>query len=258
MISSPGCAGRSCIANAPGAARVEQRVVDAVAGQRRAALVGGLLVAHAHPHVGVDRVRARDRLARIGVQRQRAVAPRRQREIVLERVAGGRGDGDVDARRACRASPASARRCCRRRRRPARRPASDAVAPRAASAGRRAPGRGGGRRVSMLMTGIGLCSASSSSISCGPVRTPTAPTWRESTSAVSRSGSPRESCSSSARSTTAWPPSSCDADLEGHPRARRGLLEDQRDAAARQRARGQRRGLQLERAVEQRVAARRR
>ena len=43
------------------------------------------------------------------------------------------------------------------------------------------------------------------------------------------------------------------AHLEGHPRARGGLLEDQRHAAARQRLRGQRRGLQLERPVEQPV-----
>ena len=43
-----------------------------------------------------------------------------------------------------------------------------------------------------------------------------------------------------------------DADLEGDARARRGLLEDQRDAAPVQRARGQRRRLQLQRAVEQR------
>ena len=44
-----------------------------------------------------------------------------------------------------------------------------------------------------------------------------------------------------------------DADLERQPRARRGLLEDQRDAAPGERLRGERRALQLERAVEQRV-----
>src|SRR6185312_3908576 len=41
---------------------VEQRVVDAVGRERRAALVGGVLVAHADPHVGVDGVRTGDRL----------------------------------------------------------------------------------------------------------------------------------------------------------------------------------------------------
>ena len=44
-----------------------------------------------------------------------------------------------------------------------------------------------------------------------------------------------------------------DADLEGQPRARGGLLEDQRDAATVERARGERRRLELERAVQQRV-----
>ena len=43
------------------------------------------------------------------------------------------------------------------------------------------------------------------------------------------------------------------AHLERQPGARRGLLEDQRDAAPGERLRGQRRGLQLERAIEQRV-----
>jgi len=40
--------------------------------------------------------------------------------------------------------------------------------------------------------------------------------------------------------------------LERHPRARGRLLEDQRDGAARQRTRGQRIGLELARALEQR------
>ena len=43
-----------------------------------------------------------------------------------------------------------------------------------------------------------------------------------------------------------------DADLERQPRPGRGLLEDQRDALPGERARGERRRLQLERAVEQR------
>ena len=44
-----------------------------------------------------------------------------------------------------------------------------------------------------------------------------------------------------------------DADLDRDARARRGLLEDERDGPAGQRARGERRRLELERAVEQRV-----
>ena len=60
----------------------------------------------------------------------------------------------------------------------------------------------------MFTIGTSLYAASSSKTASAPVRIPTAATWRESTSAVSRGASPRESCSSSARSTTAWPPSS--------------------------------------------------
>ena len=48
-----------------------------------------------------------------------------------------------------------------------------------------------------------------------------------------------------------------DAHLEGHARARRGLLEDQGHAAPGQSARGERRVLQLDRAVQQRVSSRR-
>ena len=60
----------------------------------------------------------------------------------------------------------------------------------------------------MLITGTVECSARPRSCSSSPVRTPTAATWRESTSAVSRSDSPRVSCSSPARRTIGWPPSS--------------------------------------------------
>ena len=49
----------------------------------------------------------------------------------------------------------------------------------------------------MLTTGTVACSASSSRRSSLPVRRPIAATWRESTSAVSRTDSPRVSCSSS-------------------------------------------------------------
>ena len=60
----------------------------------------------------------------------------------------------------------------------------------------------------MLKTGIVPAAASSSSSASGPVRTPTASTWRERTSAVSRTDSPRESCISSGRRIIGWPPSS--------------------------------------------------
>ena len=85
------------------------------------------------------------------------------------------------------------------------------------------------------------------------MRTPTAATWRESTSAVSRSASPRESWSSSERSTTGWPPSSWTPTsndsrvrVEGFSKISATL----RPASAREES-GAR--LQLDRAVEQRV-----
>ena len=58
------------------------------------------------------------------------------------------------------------------------------------------------------MTGTVACSASSASVSSLPVRSPIAATWRDSTSAVSRADSPRESCISAGRSTIGCPPSS--------------------------------------------------
>src|SRR5688572_10452974 len=61
---------------------------------------------------------------------------------------------------------------------------------------------------SMFTTGTVACSASVRSWSSSPVRRPIATTWRESTSAVSRSDSPRVSWRSPARSTIGWPPSS--------------------------------------------------
>ena len=60
----------------------------------------------------------------------------------------------------------------------------------------------------MLITGTSACSASSSTVSCGPVRIAIAWTIRDSTSAVSRGDSPRDSCSSPSRSTSGRPPSS--------------------------------------------------
>ena len=60
----------------------------------------------------------------------------------------------------------------------------------------------------MLITGTVARSASSSISWSSPVRIPIAAAWRESTYAVSRTDSPRESWRSSVRSTIGWPPSS--------------------------------------------------
>jgi hypothetical protein len=88
VISSPGCAGRQCSAIAPGAARSSS--ASSSRRERGAPLVGGLLVAHAHPDVGVDGVRAGDGLGRIG----RQLRVRR----AGQRVALRRGDRNLDAR----------------------------------------------------------------------------------------------------------------------------------------------------------------
>ena len=58
----------------------------------------------------------------------------------------------------------------------------------------------------MLTTGTVAWAASSWRRSSLPVRRPIAAAWRENTSAVSRTDSPRVSCSSLARSTIGWPP----------------------------------------------------
>lgn len=60
----------------------------------------------------------------------------------------------------------------------------------------------------MFTTGTAACSASAASRSSEPVRSPITAAWRENTSAVSRSDSPRVICSSFARRTIGWPPSS--------------------------------------------------
>src|SRR5688572_2278865 len=60
----------------------------------------------------------------------------------------------------------------------------------------------------MLTTGTVACSASSASVASLPVRSPIAATLRDSTSAVSRTDSPRLSWSSPGRITIGWPPSS--------------------------------------------------
>ena len=66
MISSPGCAGRQCSAIAPGRGAVEQRVVESVGRERLAAPRRlGVVVAHRDPDVGVERVGAGGRLRRV-------------------------------------------------------------------------------------------------------------------------------------------------------------------------------------------------
>ena len=61
VISSPRCAGRQCIATTSRAGRIEQGVVDLVAGEGVAALLGLGLLAHRRPGVGVDDRGARGR-----------------------------------------------------------------------------------------------------------------------------------------------------------------------------------------------------
>ena len=67
MISSPGWAGRQCSTIASSRALGQQLVVDPVGGEERAAALGVVLVAHAHPHVGVDGMRVAHRLGRLDV-----------------------------------------------------------------------------------------------------------------------------------------------------------------------------------------------
>ena len=118
VISSPGCAGRQCSANASGAGLVEQLVGDRVRRERLAARGGGVLgVAHRHPHVGVDGVGAGDRLRR---DRRSSTA-----SVSVELVAVGRRDAHLHPRQRADARRASGRRCCRRRRRRATRPSSE-------------------------------------------------------------------------------------------------------------------------------------
>ena len=145
----------------------------------------------------------------------------------------------MHARERAQHARASARRCCRRRRR--RRAALE----RAVGLAQRQQVR---ERLAGVVAGAEHVDDRHRAVRgellehrVGPVRTPTAATWRESTSAVSRSASPRESWSSSERSTTGVAAQLVDADLEGHARAGRGLLEDQRHAAPGERLRGQRR-----------------
>ena len=201
MISSPGWAGRQCSANASGPALSSSASSIDVGRERLAAGGGGVLVvAHRDPDVGVDGVGAGDGLGRVLEQDRRASRP----------PAAGSRRGRRRAPRhppAHRRRPASARRCCRRRRRSARgRRASRA--PRASSADRRAPGTGGAAARACSRREQWHARRSPSSSSSSPVRSPITAAWRERTSAVSRTDSPRVSCISSARRTIGCPPSS--------------------------------------------------
>ena len=238
MISSPGCAGRQCSAIASSrawASSASSSRYGASSSRRRSASV---LVAHAHPHVGVDGVRAAHGLGWVQRRAPRAATAPAARPPPPPR------------RRSARRSAASGPCCCRRPRRRASGPRACRSA-RAASSGRRAPGRGGARCVSMLITGIDACSASSSTVSCGPVRMPIAWTIRESTSATSRGDSPRAICSSPCAQDQRVAAQLEHAGLERDARARGRLVEHERDALAFQRARRQAVGLELERALEE-------
>ena len=152
MISSPGWAGRQWRTIARSAAAASRSAFDLVGREVGAAALRLGLVAHAHPDVGVEGVGAR--------RRPRAESPCRAPPARLEPVALRRGDPHLDAGR--RAED--------------RQRAGDVVAvadvgdlaaprarrsARAASAGRRAPGRGGDRASAPLTTGTSAAPASS-------------------------------------------------------------------------------------------------
>ena len=106
---------------------------------------------------------------------------------------------------------------------------------------------------SMFTTGTVACAASSASVASEPVRSPIAATWRERTSAVSRTDSPRVSCSSPGRRTIGWPPSST-IPASNDVRVRvEGCSKISATVRPGERARRGRRRLEGERAVQDRV-----
>ena len=105
----------------------------------------------------------------------------------------------------------------------------------------------------MFTTGTSAYSASPRSRSSLLVRSPITAAWRENTSAVSRIDSPRVSCSSFARSTIGWPPSSkTPASIDVRVRVD-GCSNSSAAVFPSSTRDAQRRRLQRDRAVEQRV-----
>ena len=168
VISSPGCAGRQWSAIASSGGRGEQRVVEPV---RREQLALARRRRPRRPCSPTRRCRARARRGRtrpsveagspaavsLRAAPARAASPRPPRRPPCAPSISSERAMLLPSPTYASFSPSSRRRSAR-----------------AASPGRRAPGRGGGRAVSMLITGTLACSASSSTVSCGPVRTPIA------------------------------------------------------------------------------------
>ena len=204
-----------------GALAVEHVLGDLLARMGGQAVQHDGVVARLRQQLGVDPV-GREQLAPpLGVvprrpcsptrpcrwRARRAPPPRARRRAPPAARAPAARPRPPPRRRSARRSGASGSCCCRRPRRRASAPRACRSA-RAASSGRRAPGRGGAPAVSMLITGTDECSASSVTVSCGPVRMPIAWTMRESTSATSRGDSPRAIWSSPWRRISGCPPSS--------------------------------------------------
>ena len=229
-------------------------------GRRRARArrcCGGLLVAHADPDVGVDGAGAGDGLARVAraglacPSRRRAARGRPRARSPPARRRPRRG------RRACRGWRASARRCCRRRRRPGAGRASESCASRSVSRSASA-WQGwwlGGEHVdhrdrAVLGELLEHLVRPGAHADGGDVA-------REHERRVAHRLAARELQLVGAQHDGVAA-ELVHADVEREPRARGGLLEDERHAAPCERARAERVGLQLERAVEQRVELARR
>ena len=244
MISSPGWAGRQCSANASGLALASSSSVITY-GRERLAARGGLVVgvAHAHPHVRVDGVRAVDRLRGSSVR----IAPVSPAELVAvrrrdahldpgQRPHDGERAGDVVAvadvgHHAAFERAEASRRVCR-----------------SASAW-----HGWCSGDSMFTTGTVACSASVLISSSSPVRRPiTRRVARQDVGGVAHGLAARELHLLGAQHHR-MPAELEDAGLERGARARRRLLEQQRDRAALERARRERRLLERGGAVQQQI-----